>query len=93
MPSAEMAAKLFFGSPYMRGRQVDKSRPDTCYGSLRLSTERRGNQCSEERAELEGVANGPVATSDSTKTKHFEIEFRGSYLSALRKQNKRMRET
>jgi hypothetical protein len=57
----------------MRGRKVDKSIPDTCYDSIRLRTERRGNQCSEERAEPEGVANGPVATSDSTITKHFEI--------------------
>jgi hypothetical protein len=32
-------------------------------------------QCSEERAELEGVVNGPVATSDSTKIEHFEITF------------------
>ena len=57
------------GAPYMRGRKVDKLHSDIGYGSLRLRTERRGNQCSEERAELEGVVNGPVATSDSTKGK------------------------
>jgi hypothetical protein len=49
----------------------DNYRQTFYYRIMRLRTERRGNQCSEERAEPEGVVNGPVATSDTIE--HFEI--------------------
>jgi hypothetical protein len=39
-------------------------------------------QCSEERAEPEGVVNGPVATSGTTQIEHFEITSTGSIFFA-----------
>jgi len=70
------------GSPYMRERKVGKLRRNNSCRSLRLRTERRGNQCSEERAEQGWVENGPVATSDSTISKHFEIGSRKSTIES-----------
>ena len=59
---------MFAGSLICEGAKSDKLQSKHCYRITRLRTERRGNQCSEERAEPEGVANGPVATSDTTQS-------------------------